>query len=113
VLTGGDGRYDPATHTGDALSNPGHDVQYMLAGHGRGYLAELGVEMPFRRRPLVRYCVDWSEQRHHLAGALGRAILDRFLAARWVGRVSRGRAVKVTAEGRTTLADWFGIDWAD
>jgi hypothetical protein len=85
----------------------------MLAGHGRGYLAELGVEMPFGRRPLVRYCVDWSEQRHHLAGALGRAILDRFLAARWVGRVSRGRAVKVTAEGRTALADWFGIDWAD
>jgi hypothetical protein len=60
----------------------------------------------------VRYCVDWSEQRHHLAGALGRAILDRFLAVRWVGRVPRGRALKVTAEGRTALGDWFGIDWA-
>jgi hypothetical protein len=62
---------------------------------------------------LIRYCVDWTEQRHHLSGALGRAILDRFLAAEWVKRMPRGRAVKVTPEGRTALADWFGINWPD
>lgn len=112
VLTGGDGRYDPARDTGDALSNPGHDVRYELTDHGRSYLRKLGVEIPFGKRPLVRYCVDWSEQRHHLGGALGRAMLDSFLAARWISRVPRGRAVKVTAEGGTALGDWFGIDWA-
>jgi DNA-binding transcriptional ArsR family regulator len=102
VLTGGDG-----------LSNPGLDVRYELTDHGRGYLTKLGVEIPVGRRPLVRYCVDWSEQRHHLGGALGRAMLDRFLAARWISRVPRGRALTVTAEGRTALADWFGVDWPD
>ena len=64
-------------------------------------------------RPLIRYCVDWTEQRHHLSGALGRAILDRFVDTDWVKRMPRGRAVKVTPEGRTALADWFGVDWTD
>jgi hypothetical protein len=45
-MTGGDGRYDPATHTGDALSNPGHDVQYELTRHGRGYLAGWASKCP-------------------------------------------------------------------
>ncbi len=111
VLTGGDGRYDPARDTSDVLSNPGRDLRYELSDNGRAYLSELGVEIPFGRRPLVRYCVDWSEQRHHLGGALGRALLDRFLGARWIHRVPRGRAVTVTAEGRTALTDWFGVDW--
>jgi hypothetical protein len=66
--------------------------------------------MPISRRPLVRYCVDWTEQRHHLSGALGRAVLDRFVSADWVKRVPRGRAMKVTENGRAALADLFEIE---
>jgi DNA-binding transcriptional ArsR family regulator len=113
VLTGGDGRYEPSRDTRDALSSPGHDVRYELTDRGRMFLAGLGIEIPSGKRPLIRYCVDWTEQRHHLSGALGRAILGRFLAAEWVKRMPRGRALKVTPEGRTALADWFGIDWTD
>jgi hypothetical protein len=113
VLTGGDGRYEPARDTSDALSSPGHDVRYELTDRGRMFLTGLGIEIPSGKRPLIRYCVDWTEQRHHLSGALGRAILDRFLGAEWVKRMPRGRALKVTPEGRTALADWFGIDWTN
>ena len=56
----------------------------------------------------MRYCVDWTEQRHHLSGALGRAVLDRFLSADWVKRVPRGRAMTVTDDGRAALAELFG-----
>jgi hypothetical protein len=48
---------------------------------------------------------------HHLSGGLGRAVLDRFLSAGWVKRVPRGRALTVTDDGRSALADAFGIDW--
>jgi DNA-binding transcriptional ArsR family regulator len=113
LLTGGDGRYEPTRDKGDALSSPGHDVQYELTGQGRMFLNRLDIEIPSGSRPLIRYCVDWTEQRHHLSGALGRAMLDRFVAAGWVKRMPRGRAVKVTPDGRTALADWFGIDWTD
>jgi hypothetical protein len=59
----------------------------------------------------VRYCVDWSEQRHHLAGALGRAVLDRFLASEWIVREERGRSVRVTPDGRAALTEVFGVPW--
>ena len=113
VLTGGDGLYDPTRHRGDALSGPGHDVSYDLTNRGRMFLNGVGIEIPSGKRPLIRYCVDWTEQRHHLSGALGRAILDRFVEAGWAVRTPRGRAIKVTPEGRTALADWFGIEWTD
>jgi DNA-binding transcriptional ArsR family regulator len=111
VLTGGDGRYDPVRAAHDALSKPGQDIRYQLTDTGHRFLRDLGIELSSRRRPLVSYCVDWTEQRHHIGGALGRAILDRFVDAGWVKRQQRGRAVTVTDDGRTALADWFGIDW--
>ena len=111
VLLGGDGHYDPDRDSHDALSNPGHDVHYELAPTAADFLDDAGIEIPSGRRPLIRYCVDWTEQRHHLAGALGRAIQERFVAAGWVTRAPRNRAVTVTDKGRAALADAFGIDW--
>ena len=72
--------------------------------------AELGVDLaalrarPASARPLLRGCVDCTEHRPHLAGALGAALLDRALAAGWVRRVPGGRAVALTAAGRSRFA---------
>ena len=112
MLVGGDGRYHPACDRRDALSSPGRDVHYDLTDTGRAELADVGIELPVGRRPLVKYCIDWTEQRHHLAGGLGRAVLTRFLDANWVKQVPRGRALTVTGTGRRALADAFGIDWS-
>jgi DNA-binding transcriptional ArsR family regulator len=111
VLAGGDGRYDPRRDAHDAPSQPGHDIRYDLTDQGRTFLTDVGIELPSTRRPLVRYCVDWTEQRHHLSGGLGRAVFDRFLSAGWVKRMPRGRALTITDGGRNVLADAFGIDW--
>lgn len=111
VLVGGDGRYDARRDAHDALSSPGHDVQYELTDHGRGFLDRAGVQLPTGRRPLVRYCIDWTEQRHHLSGRLGRAVLDRSLSAGWLKRAPRGRALTVTDAGRAAMAEVFGIAW--
>lgn len=62
---------------------------------GERWLASLRVELPRSSRPLIRTCLDWSERRDHLSGALGAAILDRFLALRWVSREPAGRALVV------------------
>ena len=55
------------------------------------------------RRPLARRCLDWTERRPHLAGALGSAILDRFLARRWVARTD-SRALRITSHGTAAIA---------
>lgn len=115
VLTGGDGGFHPNRDGHDRLSAPGRgDVAYQLTASGRQRLADLGVDLTVRtHRPLLRYCVDWSEQRHHLAGALGAALLRRLEDLDWVRRAPHSRAVHLTDAGRAGLADAFSVRLAD
>jgi DNA-binding transcriptional ArsR family regulator len=106
-LTGGDGRHHPERAVEDRLSAPGRDVEYALTPSGRAFLDELGVRLPARRRA-VRYCVDWSEQAHHLSGGAGRGLLDRFLELGWIRR-GEGRVILVTPTGAEGLRQAFGI----
>jgi DNA-binding transcriptional ArsR family regulator len=111
LLEGGDGDFDARHRKRDRLSAPGWDVDYRLTAHGTEVLQRFGVELaslPPRRR-LIRYCVDWSEQRHHLAGALGAAIADRAFELGWVRRVKTGRALRVTDRGLDGLRETFGV----
>lgn len=50
-------------------------------------------------RPPCRACLDWSVRRHHLAGALGAALLERMFALGWARREAASRAVLFTADG--------------
>jgi DNA-binding transcriptional ArsR family regulator len=100
-VTGGDGTHDPFAADEDRLSAPGHDLDYRLTPSGRDALAGLGVELP--RSDALRYCVDWSEQRHHLSGPHGRALARRLLDLRWIRRADSGRAVLITERGRREL----------
>ncbi|MFE2376059.1 ArsR/SmtB family transcription factor [Streptomyces sp. NPDC059398] len=87
------------------------DVSYLLTPRGRRELGIVGVDVDAlpRRRATVRYCVDWSEQRHHLAGALGAAITGRLLALDWLRRGKYRRVVRLTDTGRERLETAFGV----
>jgi DNA-binding transcriptional ArsR family regulator len=112
VLVGGDGQHRPAATGRDRLASPGHDVRYEISEHGWEFLDSLGVVVPSTRRPLIGYCVDWTEQRHHLAGRLGASLLRFFEEQEWVVRGVGGarRALKVTGRGRTGFAEHFDVD---
>ena len=74
---------------------------------GERFLARLGVDLPGARgarRHYCRSCIDWTERRHHLSGAVGAALADAFLARHVVVRVPDSRALSVTPLGRKTLA---------
>lgn len=76
--------------------------------------AALGVTIPAagpRRRPLTRWCLDWSERRPHLAGALGAEVLQTFLDNRWVTRRPTGRALRVTDVGRVAFGDILALQF--
>lgn len=55
------------------------------------------------RRCFARRCLDWTERRDHLAGALGAAICQKFIEHHWIKRVRNSRAVRVTTVGRRHL----------
>jgi DNA-binding transcriptional ArsR family regulator len=111
-LTGGDGVFDPTQADRDRLSAPGFDYDYRLTPSGVAALDAFGIafsELP-RRRPLIRYCVDWSEQRHHLAGSLGAALAERSFELGWVRRADRSRAVHLTDAGHAGFRETFGVE---
>jgi DNA-binding transcriptional ArsR family regulator len=108
-LDGGDGHHHPELSRNDRVRGYGRDVDYSLTSGGRRWLDEMDIVVPERKRTLIRYCVDWSEQHHHLAGLLGRSIHDRFVSAGWVKRRDRGRSVRVTPAGEAVLAESLGI----
>ncbi len=103
-LTGGNGRRG----ADDPLQGAGHEADYALTTTGRAFLDEFGVTLASRRRT-IGYCVDWTEQRHHLGGSLGRGILDRLFELDWVRRAREHRALDVTPAGRDGLTGTFGI----
>jgi DNA-binding transcriptional ArsR family regulator len=89
--------------------------EYRLGRRGPERLAELGVdvgELAHGRRVLVRPCLDWSERRRHVAGALGAALAELFFELGWVKRRESNRSVEVTASGQAALRSELDIDLA-
>jgi DNA-binding transcriptional ArsR family regulator len=100
------------------LLNVRHGHAFVTPAGARALDAfELDLELLRRsRRPLVLLCLDWSEERHHIAGALGAALAARMFELGWIERSWRDRAVKVSARGRAGLAERFGVRasaWAE
>ena len=115
LLTGGNGVFEPGAPGADRLSSPGFDLDYRLTAQGAQELRDFGIDFEAlpRKRPLVRYCVDWSEQRHHLAGSLGAALATRMFELGWVSRARNSRAVHLSDDGRDGLKRSFGVELSE
>ena len=73
-----------------------------LTSHGKTFVTDFGVNLaPLEsaRRPLCRLCLDWSERRMHLAGALGAAFLHRFYELKWAKREDSTRVATFSKRG--------------
>jgi len=79
---------------------------------GASAFTALGVDLETTRSLRRRFafpCLDWSERRPHVGGALGAALLTLALRKKWVARDLDSRALTVTAAGRRDLRARFGI----
>lgn len=88
-------------------------ARYEVSGAGREKLMSFGVnieEVGRTRRHFAGECLDWTERRGHLNGALAAAITTRLFALGWIEHGRRRRSVVVTASGADGLAATFG--WA-
>jgi DNA-binding transcriptional ArsR family regulator len=84
-----------------------------ITARGTRFFTEFGSDLPARRstrRHLCRLCLDWTERRPHIAGALGAAITKRYFDLGWMERMKRSHAVIVTPLGRRGFQKTFGID---
>ena len=80
---------------------------------GARFFTAFGIELPrlrSTRRHFCRLCLDWTERRLHIAGAVGAAITKRCFDLGWMERMKRSQAVLVTPLGRRGFRETFGID---
>jgi DNA-binding transcriptional ArsR family regulator len=77
-----------------------------LTARGEAWCGRIGIDLAVlraSRRPLCRSCLDWSERRSHLAGALGAALLERLIGLRYARRVRDSRAVTLSPRGEAFI----------
>jgi DNA-binding transcriptional ArsR family regulator len=138
VAAAGPARYQPRWRGGDALRNARTCYDHlagrlgvaladalmereqialsedggMVTPRGEEFFVDFGIDFRQRtrsRRPFCKPCLDWSERRPHLAGAVGTALAARCFELGWIDRIPDTRAVLVTPEGEQGLAETFGI----
>jgi DNA-binding transcriptional ArsR family regulator len=88
------------------------DYAYELTPNGIRAFAAIGIDLDATRALRRRFacgCLDWSERRFHLGGALGAALLGVALKRKWVAHQAGGRALDVTVIGRREMFARFGV----
>jgi DNA-binding transcriptional ArsR family regulator len=88
------------------------DGLFALSPSGETWFKQFGIdtdELQKSRRQFAYPCLDWSERRDHLAGALGATLAKRMIELGWLTRSKHSRVVAITAEGRSALTAQFGI----
>ena len=94
-----------------AASKRDDDARELNEGGAKAF-ASLGMDIENARTLRRRFayaCLDWSERRPHLGGALGAALLDVALKRKWVLRQRDGRALTLTGTGQRELRARFGV----
>ncbi len=101
----------------ESLVQQGH----LIMKDGAFEVSETGVErftaigldiaqLRRKRRAFAHACLDWSERKHHLGGALGQGLLQLCLERGWIERMSGIRAIQVTANGKQAFRDHFSVE---
>jgi DNA-binding transcriptional ArsR family regulator len=91
------------------------NAEFAVTSAGAAEFSRLGVDVAAcrrARRQFARPCLDWTQRRMHLAGALGAAITTALITRDWLRPDSADRGVRITATGETGLRATFSIDTA-
>ena len=95
------------------FSNPqGRPQTYDVSSQGAKKLASIGIDVAQVRELRRRFaygCLDWSERRPHIAGALGAALLKHALARKWVNREMNSRILAITRLGEREIFARLGL----
>ena len=98
-------------HARVAPQAPVRPEAFEVTADGMATLTSFGLNIGALERTRRRFagaCLDWTERKPHLNGALGAAMTARLLGLGWIERGSRRRAVRVTPAGQEGLAATFG-----
>lgn len=90
------------------------DTDYELTAKGTALFADLGInpaELKRTKRVFARQCLDWSERRHHVSGAVGAALADLAFDRGWIARAAERRVLIVTPFGQREMKALLGVNF--
>ncbi len=79
---------------------------FLVSSKGEAWFEMIGLnvrQLKNTKRHFAKPCLDWTERKHHLAGALGAALLNQMLSLNWIRKKTNSRVVILTAKGETEL----------
>jgi len=85
----------------------------LLSAEGERLLGDFGIDahaVRSQKRAACRVCMDWSERRHHLAGAAGAALLTRVIELNWAVRDKSSRAILFRPNGERAFRGHFHLN---
>ena len=83
------------------------ETAFEVTGHGFDWLDRLEIDcrkLKAEKRAFAPQCLDLTERRPHIAGALGSALCARFIEAGWLVKTRVPRVVRLTAQGSSELS---------
>ncbi len=89
------------------------EEDFLVTAKGERFFARLDIDLEALRagrRLLARQCLDWSERKPHLGGALGQAFTENLVKRKWLRKKSGSREIRVTQEGEAGLRKLLGIN---
>jgi len=104
--------YDALIKSAHIEDNGINNIDAHLTPAGETFFTELGVDLNTlnkSHRPVCKSCLDWSERRSHLAGALGQWILNDIFSKGWASKDLDSRAVHFTPSGLKQFAKKYNI----
>lgn len=84
-----------------------------LTPKGEIVFSDLGLnieDIKKKRRSFLRPCLDWSERRYHMAGALAAALLQQMISLDWMRRQKNSRAITITSKGQKEFYRYFKLN---
>ncbi|MCX2679569.1 metalloregulator ArsR/SmtB family transcription factor [Galbibacter sp. EGI 63066] len=87
--------------------------EYNITDFGNEWFKELGInteKLKLKKRSFARKCLDWTERKHHLAGALGAALLETMLEKDWIRKKQNTREVLITPLGMKKINEKFKMN---
>lgn len=89
------------------------DEVYTVSSKGEQWFEEQGIDVKkikLQKRSFAHQCLDWSERKHHVAGALGDAFLEMMLQKDWFRKHKNSRELTLTSKGKQQLKELLKID---
>ena len=103
---------DALARRGLIAPDPDNARMFVVTPVGQRWFADFGVDTApaAGRRVFARACLDWTERRPHLAGALGARLLHRLFALGWIARTEGGRGLRLTLAGIQGFKRALGVE---